>query len=67
MVFLEGCVVPHKGSWDISLLWSLARRPWEKQFLFHGKVLQGEIPARTGQPHSSPGPWCSGVSSMLWC
>lgn len=46
--------------------WSLARQPWERQVFFHGKVLQEEIPLWPGQPHRSPGPWCSIVSPVLW-
>lgn len=57
---------PTNGAGISLFSWSPARWPWEKQVLFHGKVLQGEIPAQPGQPHISPGPWCSGVSPMLW-
>lgn len=58
--------LPTKGAGISLSSWSLARRPWEKHVLFPGKVLQGEIPAQPGRPHSPPGPWCSGVSLMLW-
>lgn len=63
--FQRAVCLPTKGSGMALSSWSLARQPWEKQVLFHGKVLRGEIAAQPGQPHSSPGPSCSGVSPVL--
>lgn len=66
MCFWRAVWLPTKGAGISLSSWSLARQPWEKQVLFHGKVLQGEIPTQPGQPHNSPGLWCSSMSPMLW-
>lgn len=64
--FWRALCLPTMGAGISIFSWSLARQPWERQVFFHGKVLQEEIPLWPGQPHRSPGPWCSIVSPVLW-
>lgn len=63
--FWRALCLPTMGAGISVSSWSLARQHWERQVLFHGKVLQEEIPLWPGQPHRSPGPWGSIVSPVL--